>query len=134
MLWSSFVHVHETEAQQIFAGEDVDAWEVTDFLEKLQFDEQLRFDMVVSPQDVPGLACLHLSLYFPLELFCDVFDDFIVGYWVFGGVRARLMVMGAFGGGRWGVFWMMIFFFLCFLGDSSASSSLSNSEDSYYSE
>lgn len=47
-------HVHQAQPQQILPRKDVDAGVMADLLEHLQPDEEIRLDVVIGPEDVPG--------------------------------------------------------------------------------
>ena len=65
VLGGSLEHVHQTDAQQVFPSQDVNAWEMTDLLVEVEPDKQVRLDVVVSPQDIPGTVRFHTVHHAP---------------------------------------------------------------------
>lgn len=72
-------HLVEVEAEQVLAGQHVDAGEVADFLVEVHLHEGVGLDHGVDPEHVP-VAPLAAGLHPPLQVLGDVGDHVVVGH------------------------------------------------------
>jgi hypothetical protein len=81
MLRCPAVHVHEAETQQILPGKNMNTRKMAHFLVELKFDEEVRLNVVIGPENVPRSFGLEFANNFPLQFFCYFFDHVIVCDW-----------------------------------------------------
>jgi len=73
-------HRHQPKAKQIFTRQDVDPWEMVNFLVEIHAEESVGLYLAVCPPNIPISAALFL-LYDPSKLFSDFFDDRVLRIW-----------------------------------------------------